>query len=107
MNARTQPEKLNISVESVVLKSASRKEPESAPVLKHMEQLKCQLQEQLDSLNTVVDSMQRISSIMERMADNRYKLNTGAKDSAVGEPEGRSVRGKFGNQSGHHPPGKR
>lgn len=80
MNARTCPEKLfsdkpdRKKMTGSLLK-VSEQNATANPVLEHMESLKGQLQDQLDSLNAVVDSMQRISGIMERMAKKRCKLN--------------------------------
>ena len=48
------------------------------PVIHHLDNLQGQLSEQLDSLNTVVASMQRISAIMDRMAKKNCTLNNGA-----------------------------
>lgn len=46
-----------------------------SPVLKHMDRLQGQLQKQLDSVNAMVGSMQRISGILDRMAKKRCRLN--------------------------------
>lgn len=51
---------------------------EDNPVIRHLDSLQGQLSQQLDSLNTVVESMQRISDIMDRMAKKNCKLNSGA-----------------------------
>lgn len=48
------------------------------PVIKHLDNLQEQLSGQLDSLNTVMASMQRISAIMDRMAKKQCTLNSGA-----------------------------
>ncbi len=91
MNARTKPDFLTSQPASVDMKFGQQ---EQNPVLKHMDYLQEQLQEQLDSLNTVVESMQRISDIMDRMAKKKCRLN-----SAGGLPE----RGKKGDPAGHSP----
>lgn len=92
MNARTKAEllysKKNHSSESyseqVSLPSQSneravgRKPKEENPVIRHLDNLQGQLSQQLDSLTTVMESMQRISNIMGRMAKKNCKLNSGA-----------------------------
>ena len=91
MNARTKPDFLTSQPASLDMKLGQQ---EKNPVLKHMDHLQGQLQEQLDSLNAVVESMQRISDIMDRMAKKKRKLN-----STGGVPE----RGKQGDPAGHSP----
>ena len=91
MNARTKPDFLTSQPASVDMKFGQQ---EQNPVLKHMDYLQEQLQEQLDSLNSVVESMQRISDIMDRMAKKKCKLNSTA---------GVAERGKRGDPAGHSP----
>ncbi len=55
-----------------------RKPKEENPVIRHLDNLQGQLSQQLDSLTTVMESMQRISNIMDRMAKKNCKLNSGA-----------------------------
>lgn len=57
---------------------ARQHQKEGNPVIRHLDNLQDQLAQQLDSLATVVESMQRISDIMDRMAKKNCKLNSGA-----------------------------
>lgn len=85
MNARTQFEQAsaaqlqrhNISCRtSQPIKPAYRLSSKvSNPVVQHLEHVQGQLEGHIDSLNNVVVAMQRINSILERMAAKKCKLN--------------------------------
>lgn len=69
------------SGESVAERHGMKRSPvqnEENPVIRHLDQLQGQLSQQLDSLDSVIASMQRISEIMDRMAMKRCTLNSGA-----------------------------
>lgn len=81
MNAQTKPGLTgsdNLTLSKPRTLTARTSYPDGNPVVKHLDALHGQLQDQLDSLNTVVASMQRISAIMDRMAKKQCALNSGA-----------------------------
>lgn len=59
-------------------RKAIQKSVEESPVIRHLDNLQGQLSQQLDSLTAVVESMQRISRIMDRMAKKNCQLNSRA-----------------------------
>lgn len=72
---RSIPDEMRLSETQVINKKEVSHDKRNHPVIRHLDNLQAQLSEQLDSLNTVMTSMQRISDVMERMAKKRCTLN--------------------------------
>jgi flagellar capping protein FliD len=72
---RSVPDQMRFSESQAINKKEVSHDKRNHPVIRHLDNLQEQLSEQLDSLNTVMSSMQRISDVMERMAKKRCTLN--------------------------------